>query len=216
MKIFLYIRMGIVIIGCLGFGAIAHGQLDAPCSTDAQCIDPPGLVCAPDPANPAEGRCQERDALLPEQQTSACYISNTKTCSQSSNDIGTCPAGKKFATLAQCEQYKQDQNRQQNNTTGARGNCATGQDCVSLVNPLGSTDIKILMGNTVKVVVGIIGTIAFVVFVYGGFQWLTSAGNSEKISKGLQAMLWAGIGIIVVFSSYAILTLIIDTLQSAP
>ncbi len=94
--------------------------------------------------------------------------------------------------------------------------CRPGQDCVPLTNPLATTDIKVIMGNTIKVVMGIVGSITLVIFLYGGFLWLTSGGNSEKIQKGLQAMLWAGIGIIVVFSSYAIITLILTTLQQAP
>ncbi len=94
--------------------------------------------------------------------------------------------------------------------------CRTGEECVSLVNPLETSDIKVIIGNTIQVIMGIVGSITFVVFLYGGFLWLTSAGNSEKIQKGLQAMLWAGIGIIVVFSSYAIITLILTTLQASP
>lgn len=105
--------------------------------------------------------------------------------------------------------------------SGTAGNgttigCPEGQDCVSLTNPLGTTNIPEIIGKGVGVVMGLVGTIAFVVFVYGGFNWLTSAGNSEKIQKGMQAMLWAGIGIIVVFSSYAILTLILKTLEVSP
>lgn len=109
-----------------------------------------------------------------------------------------------------------DEENGQNSGGSTSNGCRNGQDCVPLTNPLSSTDIPKIIGSTVQVVVGIVGMIAFVVFVYGGFQWLTSAGNSEKISKGLQAMLWAGIGIIVVFSSYAILTLILKTLQATP
>lgn len=94
--------------------------------------------------------------------------------------------------------------------------CREGQDCVSLANPLSSVDIPKIIGNAVQAVMGIVGTITLGIFLYAGFLWLTSAGNSEKIQKGLQGMLWAGIGIIVIFSSYAILTLILKTLQATP
>ena len=101
-------------------------------------------------------------------------------------------------------------------TGGGTIGCREGQDCVKLTNPLSTTSIPKIIGNMIQVVLGIIGSITLVVFLYGGFLWLTSAGNSEKIAKGLQAMLWATIGIIVVFSSYAILTLILQTLQASP
>ncbi len=94
--------------------------------------------------------------------------------------------------------------------------CPEGIPCVPLENPLGTAtnpnpNIPTIVGRTIKYIIGIIGSLTFVVFVYGGALWLTSAGNSDRVQKGLQAMLWAAIGIIVIFSSYAILTLILQT-----
>ena len=42
-------------------------------------------------------------------------------------------------------------------------------------------------------------------FIYGGLLMLTSAGKSGQIQKGQQTLVWASLGILVVFSSYAIL-----------
>jgi hypothetical protein len=39
-------------------------------------------------------------------------------------------------------------------------------------------------------------------------MWVTAAGNPEHVKKGSQAMLWAVIGIFIIFASYAILTLV--------
>jgi hypothetical protein len=49
-------------------------------------------------------------------------------------------------------------------------------------------------------------------FVWGGFSWLTSGGNAEKIKKGSQTMIWAAIGVMLVLSSYIILTTYLDYL----
>ncbi len=59
---------------------------------------------------------------------------------------------------------------------------------------------------------GIMGSLALVVFVYGGFRWLTAAGNSESIEAGTGAMVWATIGIFIIFSSYAILQLVFNAI----
>lgn len=75
---------------------------------------------------------------------------------------------------------------------------------VELPNPLGTADFAIIIGNIIKVSTGIAGSIALLVFVYGGFQWLTAAGNPEKIKKGRDILLWALLGIVVMFSSYII------------
>lgn len=93
-------------------------------------------------------------------------------------------------------------------------------DSITLINPIGSTkdnpqgytDINLLVGKAIKKALGLIGSIAFAVFVIGGFMWLTSAGNSDQIKKGTETMLWAGIGICIIFASYAILGFVITGL----
>jgi len=96
-------------------------------------------------------------------------------------------------------------------------------ETVNLVNPIGgttakpqgTTDINEIVGTAIKMVTGIMGSLALLVFVYGGFLWLTSAGNGEKVQKGTSAMLWAAVGIFIIFSSYAILTLVFKGLSGA-
>lgn len=93
---------------------------------------------------------------------------------------------------------------------------------ISLQNPIGGTkadpkgmiDIAPLIGKIVQSVLGIVGAITLAVFVYGGFLWLTSGGNGDKISTGTSTMLWATVGIIVIFSSYAILSFVLDGIGS--
>lgn len=60
-----------------------------------------------------------------------------------------------------------------------------------------------------------IGALAFLAFVLGGFYWIFSGGNEERVKKGREIMVWSIIGIIVVFSSYAILTLVFKTITGS-
>lgn len=91
---------------------------------------------------------------------------------------------------------------------------------VHLINPLGGTesntvgnvDLNILLGKIVASVLVILGSITLLVFVIGGFLWLTSAGNPEKIKLGTNTMLYAVIGLFVIFGSYAILNMILTQL----
>lgn len=84
---------------------------------------------------------------------------------------------------------------------------------VRLTDPLGVTgeDLKgpdvvyILAGRIIKFMLGIVGSLALLMFVYGGVQWLISAGNQDKVKKGRDTLVWAAIGLIVVVASYAIL-----------
>ena len=103
-----------------------------------------------------------------------------------------------------------------------KGKLPTQGNVVSLVNPLGGEDIDglrqgnvnlpVLLGKIIQRTLGILGTVALLVFVYAGFQWVTAAGNSEKVAAGANAMLWSAVGICIIFSSYAILKLIFETL----
>jgi len=91
-----------------------------------------------------------------------------------------------------------------------------------LINPIGGkdepggerglVDMKVLLGNIIKAGLGIIGSLTLVVFIYGGFLWLISAGNQEQVKKGMQTMLWAVIGIFIIFASYGILTLVLNAI----
>jgi len=91
---------------------------------------------------------------------------------------------------------------------------------VQLVNPIGGsakdggnkqgvTNVKVVIGNAIQIVLGIVGSITLVAFVYGGFQWLTSAGNSDKVRSGSETMLYATIGLFIIFGAYAILNTIL-------
>lgn len=86
---------------------------------------------------------------------------------------------------------------------------------VALTNPLASDDIRVIIGYIIKAALGFSGTLALVMVIWGGFLWLTSQGNAEKIEKGKAILLWATIGLIVIFFAYTIVSAVITTLTSA-
>lgn len=72
-----------------------------------------------------------------------------------------------------------------------------------LTNPLGSADTpNEVIANVIRGFLGIVGALTLLVFVYGGFMMLTSAGNSDKVQKGRETLMWAAIGLIVIFGAY--------------
>jgi|GEM_PF-974847 len=68
------------------------------------------------------------------------------------------------------------------------------------------------LGGIVKRVIAPIGAIAFLMFVAGGFYWIFSAGNEERVKRGRDIMIWTAIGLIVIFAAYAILTFVIGAI----
>ena len=89
----------------------------------------------------------------------------------------------------------------------------------SLDNPLtgsqGAISPEDLSARLINGALGFVGVIALIMFIYGGFVWLTSAGSAGKVSKGKNIMIWAILGIVVIFFSYAILNTVFGILGSA-
>ncbi|MFA6198215.1 MAG: hypothetical protein WC734_03640 [Patescibacteria group bacterium] len=84
---------------------------------------------------------------------------------------------------------------------------ATGSGVLN--NPLGNgnpdmriEDVIILV---IKYLVGVLGIIALVMVVYGGFQYIYSAGNSERLQKARDTIIYAIIGMVIVILSLSIL-----------
>jgi len=57
-------------------------------------------------------------------------------------------------------------------------------------------------------IVGIAGLSVFVMLVWGGFSWLTSAGSPTKISDAKDKISSAFLGLLIILGSYLILRLI--------
>ena len=80
-----------------------------------------------------------------------------------------------------------------------------------LQNPLGdgATTIPVILGRVMRAGFGVLGAVALFMFMYGGFRWLTSGGNADSIKAGRDTMVWAILGIAVIFASYAIVNFVI-------
>jgi hypothetical protein len=75
----------------------------------------------------------------------------------------------------------------------------------TLPNPLtGVGSPQILIGKVIVAALGVVGSLALLMFIYGGFIWMTAAGNQEMVTRGRNVLIWATIGLIIIFSSYAI------------
>lgn len=84
-----------------------------------------------------------------------------------------------------------------------------------LPNPLGGvTDIRIIIGRIINAFLGIIGAVALFMFVLGGYRWLISAGNANQVEAGKKTLVWATLGLLVVFSSYLIVSFLISAFTS--
>ena len=83
-----------------------------------------------------------------------------------------------------------------------------------LCNPLGSINTpQALIGRIIDTVLGVVGSIALLMFVYGGIIWMTSSGSPEKVKSGRDTLVWSAIGLAIIFSAYGLVRVIIGAIQ---
>jgi hypothetical protein len=63
--------------------------------------------------------------------------------------------------------------------------------------------------NILTFIFSLMGIVAVIVIILGGFHFLTSTGDPGKIKKGKDTIIWGIIGLLVVLFSYAIVNFIL-------
>lgn len=66
-------------------------------------------------------------------------------------------------------------------------------------------DFVVLAANAAKWILGIVGSLTLIMFIYGGFLFLISAGSSEKVGQAKKVIVAAVVGLLIVFGSYLII-----------
>ena len=80
---------------------------------------------------------------------------------------------------------------------------------------LGTRDVRETIAAIINVALSLLGIVAVVIILIGGFTWMTAGGNEEKTEKA-RKMIFAGIiGLAIILSAYAIARFVIDSLLSA-
>lgn len=80
-------------------------------------------------------------------------------------------------------------------------------------------DLKGIIANVIKVVLGLMGVLFLILMVYGGFLWMTAEGNDQRVEEAQKIIKNAVFGIAVVLMAYLITYFVIsrivgETLQS--
>lgn len=74
------------------------------------------------------------------------------------------------------------------------------------------TEPEEFIGNIVKGLLGLTGTVTVIMMVYGGLLWMTASGNEKAVGQAKQIILWTAIGLVLVFFSYTILSFLFNSL----
>lgn len=77
---------------------------------------------------------------------------------------------------------------------------------IRLFNPLGAeTDIPAFIGRGIRGVLGLIGAIALLMFIWGGISWMTAGGEGKRVENAKAIIKNSIIGLLLIFFSYSLI-----------
>ena len=72
------------------------------------------------------------------------------------------------------------------------------------------TDLKGDVLNIINVVIGILAVVCVIVMIVGGYNYMTSNGDANKVKKGKDTILYGVIGLVVCILAFAIVNFVIS------
>ncbi|PIR43059.1 hypothetical protein COV24_04750 [candidate division WWE3 bacterium CG10_big_fil_rev_8_21_14_0_10_32_10] len=73
-----------------------------------------------------------------------------------------------------------------------------------------------VIGNVLGLILSLVGVIFFAIMIYGGIKWMTSRGNEQKTGEALGTIISATIGLIIIMSSYILVTFLFKEAGGGP
>lgn len=80
---------------------------------------------------------------------------------------------------------------------------------------MGNQDIRVTIASVIRVLMGLLGIVAVVIILIGGFTWMTAGGNEEKVGEAKKWIFSGVIGLAIILSAYALATFVINSLVTA-
>ncbi len=79
---------------------------------------------------------------------------------------------------------------------------------------LGSKDIRTTIAGMIKTFMGLLGIVAVVLILYGGFKYMTSQGEPGKVDEAKKVIIAGVIGLAIILSAYAIASFVLGAIQT--
>lgn len=80
---------------------------------------------------------------------------------------------------------------------------------------LSNSDVRTTVARVIRVAMGLLGIVAVVIILIGGFTWMTAGGNEEKVGEAKKWIFAGIIGLAIILSAYAIASFVINQLVNA-
>lgn len=80
---------------------------------------------------------------------------------------------------------------------------------------LGGDDIRVIIAKIIRAVLGLLGLVAVVIVIYGGFTFMTAGGDEEKVARGKKILINGLIGLAIILCSFIIVQFVLGKLGEA-
>ncbi|MBI2426513.1 MAG: hypothetical protein HYV34_01575 [Candidatus Kerfeldbacteria bacterium] len=79
---------------------------------------------------------------------------------------------------------------------------------------LSTADLVSTVTKVIQWVLGLLGLVAVIMIIIGGFRWMTAGGNEEKVEAAKKILTASIIGLIIVLLAWAIVIFATGTLNN--
>ena len=79
---------------------------------------------------------------------------------------------------------------------------------------LGTQDVRTTVSGVIRSFMGLLGIVAVVIILLGGFKYMTAAGNEDKEVEARKLIVSGVIGLVIILSAYAIASFVVGAIQS--
>lgn len=89
-------------------------------------------------------------------------------------------------------------------------------DAVTVPNPVGNPDLGSVLRSVVNALLIFAGAVAVLFLIIGGFRYVISTGNEQQVEAAKKTILYAILGLIVIFIAFVLVSLIETQLKVTP
>ncbi len=76
-------------------------------------------------------------------------------------------------------------------------------------------DLIPTVANIINTLLGFLGVLAVILVIWGGFKWMTAAGEEQKINEAKKILSGGVVGLVIILLAYAITFFVVDNLLEA-
>jgi hypothetical protein len=79
---------------------------------------------------------------------------------------------------------------------------------VAADSPAGVTQIQNFLESLIQLVAGLAGLVATGFFVLGGYGYITSSGNPERLFRAKRTLIHSGVGLVIVIGAFVLSSIV--------